>query len=133
MFKAVAFTLLSVIALSAAAQFPGGMTEGDMQKLMQGVQAMQACMGRIDMAALERLGEEGQRVEGEVKSLCSDGKRDQAQQQAMAFGMRIATDPALQTLQECGRDVQGMLPSIPYADLDPDGADGETATHICDL
>lgn len=131
MYRPFAFAALSALALSAHAQPPGGMSDADMQNMMQGMQLMQECMAKVDMAELERLGEEGRKVEAEVNALCKAGKRDEAQDKAMAYGMKIAREPAMQTMAECGRKLQGMMPqmaSSPYADLAENGGD----RHVCD-
>lgn len=127
-----AFAALSAIAVNASAQPPGGMSDADMQHMMQGMNAMQDCMARVDMAAMERLGEEGKQVETEVKSLCAAGKRDEAQDKAMAFGVKIAKDPDMRAMGECSRKMQGMMPQMaqsPYADL----AEDDGSRHVCDM
>lgn len=123
---------LATIALNASALPPGGMSDADMQKMMQGMNAMQDCMSKVDMAAMERLGEEGKKMEAEINALCKAGKRDAAQDKAMAFGMKIARDPDMQTMAECSKQMQGMMPPMaqsPYADLAEDGAN----RHVCDM
>lgn len=132
MIRPFIFAMLSAIALTVSAQPPSGVSDADMQNMMQGMQAMQECMAKVDMAAMERLGEEGKQVEAEVNALCADGQRDAAQDKAMAFGMKIAKDPAMKTMAECSRKMQGMLPQMaqtPYADL----AEDESNRHVCDM
>lgn len=130
--RVFAIAALSTIALNAAALPPGGMSDADMQKMMQGMNAMQECMAKVDMAAMERLGEEGKKMEAEINTLCKSGKRDAAQDKAMVFGMKIAKDPNMKIMAECGKQMQGMMPPMaqpPYADLAEDGAD----RHVCDM
>lgn len=122
------FALLALCTINVQAAPAAGVSEADMQRMMQAMQSMQACMARVDMAAMERLGEEGRQVEKEVKSLCRDGKRDAAQSRAMAFGIKAAKDPAMQEMAKCSAQAQGMMPPMPYADMaDNDGR------HICDM
>lgn len=132
MHRFIAFATLIPIALNVLAQPPAGMSEADMQQMMQGMQAMQECMAKVDMAAMERLGEEGKQLEAEVKSLCAAGKRDAAQDKAMAFAMKAAKDPSMQAMGECGRKMQGVMPPMgqaPYADL----AEEDSKRHVCDM
>ena len=127
-----AIAALAAIAHNASALPPGGMNDADMQRMMQGMNAMQECMARVDMAAMERLGEEGKRMEAEISALCQAGKRDVAQDKAMAFGMKIAKDPDMQVMAECSKQMQGMLPpmaSSSYADLAADAGN----RHVCDM
>lgn len=129
MHRLVALALLSFFATVANAQQPpAGMSQADMQRMMQGMQAMQQCMAKIDMDKMERLGQEGEKVQAEVESLCKAGKRDAAQARAMEFGMRVAKDPDMQTMRECSKPMQGMLPQqMPYAGV----AENENR-HVCD-
>ena len=124
---AIAAVLFGVTQ-TAAAQYPAGMSEADMQKMMQGVQEMQACMEKVDQDAMEKLGEESKQIEAEVKSLCAAGKRDAAQESAMAFGMKMAKDPAMKTMAECSKKMAGLAPKMPYADAEMD----YSKRHVCD-
>lgn len=127
-----AFAALSAIAVNVSALPPGGMSDADMQKMMQGMNAMQECMAKVDMAAMERIGEEGKKMEAEINALCKAGKRDEAQDKAMAFGMKIAKDPDMQAMGECSKKMQGTMPQMaqsPYADL----AEDDTSRHVCDM
>lgn len=131
MIRPVAFAALTALTLSAHAQLSVGMNEATMQQMMQGMQALQTCMENVDQAALERLGEQAEQVEAEVKTLCMQGKRDAAQARAVAYGMQVAKEPAVQAMAECGKEMQGMMPqmqSLPYADI----ADDHAAGHVCD-
>jgi predicted lipoprotein len=120
-------TLLLFAASVHAQQSPGGMSQADMQKMMQGMQAMQACMAKVDMEAMERLGQQGEKVQAEVESLCKAGKRDAAQQRAMAFGMKAAKDPNMKAMGECGKQMQGMMPPMPYSNIEQN-----RNRHVCD-
>jgi len=120
--------VLFAVTQTAAAQYPAGMSEADMQKMMQGVQEMQACMQKVDQDAMERLGEESERLEAEIKSLCAAGKRDAAQERAMAFGMKMANDPAMKVMAECSKKMAGLAPKMPYVDTATD----DSTSHVCD-
>ena len=120
--------VLFAVTQSAAAQNPAGMSETDMQKMMQGVQEMQACMEKVDQDRMEKLGEESKQLEAEIKSLCAAGKRDAAQERAMAFGMKMAKDPAMQVMAECSKKMAGLAPKMPYMDPEQDYSE----THVCD-
>ena len=62
--RLIHLAVLLFLVSSVHAQSPGGMSEADMQRMMQGMQAMQQCMARVDMAAMERLGQEGEEPVG---------------------------------------------------------------------
>jgi len=113
------------------AQSPAGMNDADMQKLMQGAQAMQTCMQNVDKSAMERLQTESEQLQADIKSLCAAGKRDEALNKAMAFGIKAANDPAMKAMAECGKQMQGMMPqapAMPYVDAEHEFAH----RHVCD-
>lgn len=108
---------------------PQGMSEEQMQQMMQQAQAAQKCFGDIDPAAFEQLEAKGKQMEAELKALCAEGKRDEAMSTAMKYGMEMSSAPEMQAMKKCGQMMQGMMPQ-PY--MPPEaGEDGE-AGHICD-
>lgn len=129
--RLAALAALSALTLSAHAQPPGGMSEADMQKMMQGMQEMQACMEKIDQAALERMGREGEQMNAEIKALCAEGRRDAAQARAMEYGMKIAKDPTMQAMAECGKKMQGVMPQMQQSMAAPTAEELKNR-HVCD-
>jgi len=124
--------LLPVMAL--AQNYPGmaggNMSQADMQNMMQKAQEMQLCMQGVDQSKLQELEQQASKVGTEVKSLCSSGKRDEAQQQASSFAQGLMSDPDMQKIVECGKKMSGMLPEIPY--MDQADESGDSARHVCD-
>ncbi len=118
------------IATTAYAQPPAGMNAADMQKMMQGAQAMHTCMQNVDQAAMERFRIESEQLQTDIKSLCAAGKRDEAQNKVLSFGKKAAKDPAMKAMAECSKPMQGMLPqqAMPYADAEHEYAN----RHVCD-
>ena len=116
--------------LMAAAQGYPGMTEGDMQNMMQQMQKMQACMQEINQARLQEFEQQAKKAEAEISTLCANGKRDEAQRKAMEFGRQVATDPDMQKMVECGKMMSSATPMMPYMAQasEPDSS----ATHVCD-
>lgn len=121
--------LLSMVLLAgiapAYAQAPD---PAQMQRMMEGVQAMQRCVAQIDEKALQRLEQRGEQMESEIDSLCAAGKRDEAQRRAVAFGVEFMNDPAARLMNSCARQAQQLVPSLAsatsaFADAH-DGPDG---------
>lgn len=123
--------LVAAIALAtpllAQAQQPG-ISQEQMQKMMQQAEQMQACFAKIDQQALMAIGEKAKAMESEVKALCQAGKRSKAQQKAIAFGLKMSKDKNIKTARECGEMMRGMLPKMDY----PVSEDDFNGTHICD-
>jgi len=123
--------LLPVIAM--AQNYPGmggGMSESDMQNMMQHAQQMQTCMQGIDQSKLQQLETQARQTEAEVKSLCSSGQRDDAQDEAMTFAREMLDNPDIQKLMKCGEQMRGMMPQMPFMDQAND--EDNSAGHVCD-
>ena len=125
--KVLTCVVSMIIPAVAISQTYPGMGEGDMQNMMQ---KMQACMQEINQSRLQEFEQRGKAVEREVKSLCADGKRDEAQDKAMEFGQQVATDPDMQKIIECAKMMSSAMPAMPYTGQASE-ADG-SSSHVCD-
>jgi hypothetical protein len=85
--------LLLLPVMTIAQNYPG-MGEGDTQNMMLQMQKMQTCMQGVDQSQLQAFEQRASKIEAEVKSLCASGKRDDAQQKAMAFGQEVVGNPS---------------------------------------
>jgi len=124
----VALALL-LMPLAVAAQPMMGMDQEDMQKFMQAMQEMQACMEKVDQAELEALEKRGEEFDAEIRALCAQGKRDEAQKKAVAYGKEMADNPVVQQIRSCTEKFADILPKEEQPFLDDfDFSD----RHICD-
>jgi hypothetical protein len=125
---------LSVVALSfilpaaALAQSHQGMSEQDMQKMMQQAQRMQACMQNVDQGKLKALERRSNQFKAEVDALCAKGERAKAQAKAMSFGREISSDATMKEMRKCSAMMKGMMPKMPFMEQHEKGSKG----HICD-
>lgn len=130
--KKLAITLLCLIPIISFAQNPMGMSEADMQKMMQQMQEAQACMEKIDQAELDVLEKKAKQFEVEMKSLCASGKRDAAQEKAMVYVKEIVNSSAVRDAKKCGEKMkgmmQGMMHDAPFMNQDKD----YSSQHVCD-
>ena len=130
--KKLAITLLCLAPIISFAQNPMGMSEADMQKMMQQMQGAQACMEKIDQAELDVLEKKAKQFESEMRSLCASGKRDAAQEKAMLYMKEIVNSSAIREAKKCGEKMkgmmQGMMPDAPYMNHDKD----YSSQHVCD-
>ena len=117
-----------LIPLTASGQPFQGMSEQQMQSAMEQMQKAQSCMQNVDQAELQALEQRSHEFKAEVKSLCAGGKRDEAQQKAIAYGQEIAQSNAIQTMRKCGEMMQGMVAQMPMTQLDRDFSN----EHVCD-
>jgi len=130
--KKLAITLLCLIPITSFAQNPMGMSEADMQKMMQQMKDAQACMEKIDQSGLDALQKKAEKFEAEMKSLCASGKRKKAQETAMLYMKEIVNNPAVMEAKRCGEMMkgmmQGMAQNMPLMNEDKD----YSSMHVCD-
>jgi len=130
--KKLVITLLCLMPITSFAQNPMGMSEADMQKMMQKMQEAQACMEKIDQSELDALEKKSKQFETEMKSLCASGKRDEAQERAMVYMKEIVNSSAVKEAKRCGEmmkgAMQGMMQDMPFMNQDKD----YSSKHVCD-
>lgn len=119
--------LLSLLLLNPvtvmAQEFPG-MPQMDMQKIQQ----MQQCMEQIDQQQLKAIEKQQQQFDREIRALCKSGKRDQAQQKAIAYARQMMNNPAIKAMQKCGEIARGMMPEMPVMQMEKE----LESQHVCD-
>lgn len=123
--KKIIQLFLIVVPIGVCAQ--QGMSEAQMQQMMQQAKEMEAYMADIDQAALMSLSEKAKAMELEVKSLCQSSKRDEAQKRAMEFGRKIAANHEMEKMRQCGEMMRGMMPKIGMPTVEE-----MKKRHICD-
>jgi hypothetical protein len=106
------------------AQTPPGMNQGDMQKL----QEMMMCMNKVDQTQLKALEKRQQQFEVEIKSLCQNGKRSQAQKRAMSFTKEMMKNPTIAQIKNCGEMAKSIFPDMPFMEKD----EKDSNRHVCD-
>jgi hypothetical protein len=124
----VLFMLL--LPLSVFAENRGGMSEAQMQQMMQQAQGMQTCMQNIDQAEMQAFEQRAKQMSAETQALCASGKRDEAMQKAMAFGKEVSSNKAMQEMKKCGEGMKNMIPKM--ATVAQDDEHGKSGHHICD-
>ena len=117
----VAFTTISPIAQQR-------FDEAQMRQMMEQGQKMQECMQSIDPSVMETMQREGQAFASKIDALCAAGKRDEAQDQAMAYGKEIAASSEFKQVRKCGEMMRGvsMESQVPMPE------DLEKGLHVCD-
>lgn len=116
-----------LMPLLSHAQKPG-MDPAQMQQMMQQAQQMQDCFAQVDQQALMAIGQKAQAMESEVKSLCQAGKRSEAQDTAIQFGLAMSQDENVIAARECGKMAQGMMPKMDF----PTSEEDFKEKHLCD-
>lgn len=118
--------LLALFPLISFAQNNG--VPAGMENMMKQAQEAQACMQKIDMSSLENAEKDGKKMQAKIKSLCKKGKRDEAQKQAIAYSREMMAKPEMQQMQECTEMLRGMIPDMPFDNLE----EKLQNEHVCD-
>ena len=127
--KRLTTTLLLILPAISGAQNYQDMSNTDTQKMMQQMQQAQACMAGIDQTELKKFEQRAKQMDASVKALCASGKRDEAQEEAVAFARDMGNNPSMRKMQECSKMMSGM----PGMQAIPQSAAGEDDNrHICD-
>jgi hypothetical protein len=128
--KIPAGILSLLLPVAAIGQNYPGMGGADPQNMMLQMQKMQECMQSVDQSRLQAFEQQANKVEAEVKSLCASGKRDAAQQQAVAFSQERARDPDAMKMVECTKTMSSAMPKMLV--MDQYGGSDDSDAHVCD-
>lgn len=107
--------------------------EEQMQRMMEQARKAQMCMEQIDRAELQRMADQAQAVEAEIKNLCAAGKRDEAQRIGMKYGLEMSQSEVAREMRRCSEMMAGAIAGfggMGHAGL-PSMEDMENQ-HICD-
>ena len=127
--KLIIALLLILPALGSAQNFQN-MSEADMQNMMQQAQKMQACMAGIDQSDLEKFEQRANQMQARVDALCASGKRDEAQEEGIAFAREVSSNESMKKMQTCSKMMEGAMPGMPTTPQE--AADMVGNRHICD-
>ena len=124
--KKLFVTILMFLPVSVVAQ---GMNQQDMMAQMQ---EMSVCMASIDQNELKALEKDTTKFEAEMKGLCKEGKRDEAQERAIVFSKKMMNSSTLKTMQKCTEKMSASMKKM-MPDMDPEEiAKDFSNRHVCD-
>ena len=124
--------LLSILILSIyinLLQAGQGLSEQEMQQLMEQVQKMQECMAKVDQSAMEAQAKKAEKVQKEMKTLCDAGKRDKAQGLAIDYGKEASKSKVMNEIKKCSEMVAGEMQQMPMMQ---DMIKDYQNQHVCD-
>jgi hypothetical protein len=121
------FTLIILPCLNV--QAGGGMSEEQMQQMMEQAQKIQECMAKIDQSAMDAFAAKAEKMHKDMEALCAAGKRDQAQSIAITYGKEISASKEMKGIKKCSEMATGMMQQMPMMqNLDKD----YDKRHVCD-
>lgn len=121
--------LTAIFSCSFSLSAQNGMTQEQMQVMMENAAKMQACFENLKPGVMETLEQKSTQMQKEVRTLCEAGKRDEATQKAIQFGMEMQSSPEMQELRTCGEQAAAMMAGG-FSAGGP-GHEGESS-HVCD-
>ncbi len=123
---------LFIFLLLPITVYAQGMNQQDMQNMMVQMQEMAACMQTVDQNEVEALDKDSKIFKAEMKELCNNGKRDEAQQRAMAYSRKVMSSQAFTTMRKCTENMpasmKGMMPNMDPEEIAKDFS----KHHVCD-
>ncbi len=125
--KQAVVLLILLLPISVFAENMGGMSDEQMQQMMQQAQGMQTCMQNIDQAEMQAFEQRAKQMSADTQALCASGKRDEAMQLAMAFAKETSGNKAMQAMKKCGEGMKNMIPKVAAA-----AQNDKPGRHICD-
>ena len=126
--KKLLFALVVVMPAALTAQDAMGLDGVDMAKILAKAELVQACMATLDQQAMKQVEQRAEELAKEVKRLCLAGNKNEAQAAAVSFGMALARDPSVVTMNKCAEFMAGAMPSKLIASLEKQLAE----QHVCD-
>jgi hypothetical protein len=126
---------LMILPGIAAAQDLGGLDlsqidAAKIQSMMEQAEIVQACLAKADQTQLQNLQAAAENKGTEIDALCQQGKRAEAQSQAVTYGQQLISEPLVKDFQQCVGIADLTLPLALWAQV---GSDGASDSHVCSL
>lgn len=94
-------------------------------------QKMQQCLSLIDKNVLQRFKDKGLKLNTEIKKLCHDKQRNQAQSQAVGFAVEIQRSKDMSVFRHCGKIIDQSSSTMGQT-MKTYSASDLRYIHICD-
>lgn len=124
--KSLVGFIAMLVPLSVFAENYQGMSEDQMQNMLQQMEGVQTCVQAIDPSEMEAFEQRAQLMQDEVNALCADGQRDVAMAKAMAFAKEVSTNKVMQAMRKCGEGMVNTMPKIVTS------TENSASQHVCD-
>jgi hypothetical protein len=77
---------------------------------------------------MEKLQAQARQMGDEVRAMCTDGLRDDAQNLALTHARTLVNSPEIQKLQDCGSSLSALVDALPFL-----AATQAKDLNVCDL
>lgn len=102
--------------------------EKNLANMQEAIHRSMECMAKIDQSQIQKIEEKTMLFHSRVSTLCSKGKREQAQKQAISFSKEMENNPMITAMNACNKMMAEMIPGMPALDEREDYSD----IHVCD-
>lgn len=102
------------------------------EQMMQGMLQMQRCIAEnVDASYLDSMAKNGEAITDKIEQLCHAGQRQQAQDLAMDYAIKMQKDSNFQAMQNCIARIGSALPGVQELQ-DSFNLDELNNNHVCD-
>ena len=105
-----------------------GLPTGQLELLREEAARAQACLAKIDPAAMAQLEQQARGMGEEVLARCNAGRRDEAQQLAEHHARTLLDAPVMKAVQACSSALPALLEALPLL-----GATRLQGLNVCDM
>ena len=91
-------------------------------------QRLQTCFAQLDPKAMEKLQAQARQMGDEVRAMCTDGLREDAQNLALTHARTLVNSSEIQKLQDCGSSLSALVDALPFL-----AATQAKDLNVCDL
>ena len=127
--KKLFVTILLLLPVAVVAQ---DINQQNMQNMMALMREIGMCMQSIDQKEMKTLENETNKFEAEMKGLCNDGKRDEAQKKALVFSKKLINSSTVKALRKCTEKMSASMKEM-MPDLAPEEIAKDFSNHhVCD-
>lgn len=107
-----------------------GLNQQQMQLLFSHMGEIQQCMGELGPAGMNLLQEKSKQIQRETRTLCEQGKRDEALRHVSRRSKALMSDPRFAKAKNCSTNLWDQL-AQPWLAQQQGGA--HNGQHVCDM
>lgn len=111
---------------------PANMSKEDQQLLTETLQQLQVCFSQIDPKQVESLQQRADRFAVELRALCIESKRAEAEKKTAGFYAGMMEEPAIRQAEACADKIPEKFEAFLSTPLNLSQFEKSNDHHICD-
>lgn len=129
---APAASILFCGILNAHTLLPANMNEADKQLLTDTLSQLQTCFSQIDSKQVASLQQRADLFSAELRVLCLERKRDEAEKRTASFYASMMKDPVIKQAEVCAKKIPEKFEGFLSTPLNLSQFETDDHHHICD-